>query len=332
MRLSEIAERLGGRLEGEDGEARGLAGPRQPSEACIVVLERSAALDGLERSAALVVAEDLELPGPPASLIRVSDPRLALARLSALFDSRPRTPAGIHGSASVHPSARLGEDVAVGAQAVLEEGVVVGNGAEIGAGCFLGAGVVVGAATRLHAGVTICDGVRLGERVLVHSGAVVGADGFGFVRGPEGAVKIHHLGGVEIGDDVEIGANSCIDRGTLGSTRIGPRTKIDNLVQIAHNVQIGADCLIAGHSGVAGSSVLEDGVVLGGGVSVTDHVRIGRSARLAGRSGVTKSVPPGETWAGFPAQPQRKWVRQLYLLGRLGEIWDMLKEEWRTKS
>jgi UDP-3-O-[3-hydroxymyristoyl] glucosamine N-acyltransferase len=179
----------------------------------------------------------------------------------------------------------------------------------------------------LHPHVTLYPGTRLGNRVVIHAGAVIGADGFGYAAGPLGAEKIHHLGGVVLGDDAEVGANSTIDRGTLLDTRIGARTKIDNQVQVGHNVQIGSDTLVAGMSGIAGSAVIGNGVILGGFVAVSDHVQIGDGARIAGRSGVTKNVPAGAVWAGFPARPHRDYVRQLYLQGKLEQIWQRLKPQ-----
>jgi UDP-3-O-[3-hydroxymyristoyl] glucosamine N-acyltransferase len=332
VRLSELAERLGGRLEGEDAEVHDLSAPDCPREGTVAVIDGAKALSSCDVSklAALIAPQGLELEHD--RVIRVAEPRLALARATALFNRRPRPEAGISPGAVVHPSARLGENVSIGPFAVIEAGAAIGEGVTIGAGCYVGAGVTVGEGTRLHPNVSLYDGASLGKRVTIHSGAVVGADGFGYAPSPMGAVKIEHLGGVEIADEVEIGAGSCVDRGTLCPTRIGARTKIDNLVQVGHNVQIGSDCLIAGQTGIGGSTVIEDGVIIGGAVGITDHVRIGKGSQLAGRSGVSKNVPPGKTWAGFPAQPHRKWVRQLYLLGKLEAIWDMLKGEWRQKS
>jgi UDP-3-O-[3-hydroxymyristoyl] glucosamine N-acyltransferase len=301
----------------------GAAGP----DAVVVV----AGTDDLARAlangaAAVVLPRPLEPAGRPScALIRVDDPRGSLALLSALFDRRPRAAPGVHATAVVAADASLGEDVSVGPHSVVEAGAEIGAGSEIGPHCTIGAGARLGKACRLHAGVVLYDGVTLGDRVELHSGCVVGADGFGYAPHRLGARKIHHLGGVDIGDDVEIGANSAVDRGTLDATRIGPRTKIDNHCQIGHNVSIGSDCLIAGMTGIAGSSSVGDRSVLGGYVAVADHVAIGADVRIGGRAGVTKDVPDGETWAGFPAQPYRRWVRALYLQGRLERIWQAVK-------
>lgn len=331
--LAELARRLEGRLEDADSAhitVCNLAAADCPKRDAIVVVESARGLAGLDLSevGAVVLPEGVSLeglPAQPSGVIRVKDTRLALAQLSALFDNRPEQPAATALSASVHPAATLGRGVAVGEHAVIEAEAVLGEGVSIGAGCYIGHGVRIGAHSRLYPNVSLYDGVTLGERVIVHSGAVIGSDGFGYALGAKGALKIHHLGTVEIGDEVEIGAGSCVDRGTLCPTRIGARSKIDNLCQIGHNVQIGSDCLIAGLSGIGGSTVIEDGVILGGAVGVADHLRLGKGARVGGRGGVTKSIPAGQTWAGFPAQPYRAWVRQLYLMGRLERIWEWVK-------
>jgi len=323
-----LATSLQGRHEGPAVPLRRLASPAGAGPGAVVVAPDAASLTIALAGApaAVVLPHDLALPEPPpCSAVRVDDPRLALAQLSALFDRRPAEPAGVHPTAVVAADAALGDGVAVGPHSVVEAGAVIAAGTRIGSHCSLGAGTVLGRDCRLHAGVTLYDGVTLGERVELHSGCVVGADGFGYAAGPGGAAKIHHLGGVIIGDDVEIGANSAVDRGTLDPTRIGPRSKIDNHCQIGHNVTIGSDCLIAGMTGIAGSSSVGDRTILGGYVAVADHVAIGADVRIAGRAGVTKDVPDGETWAGFPAQPYRRWVRGLYLQGRLERIWQAVK-------
>ncbi len=258
-------------------------------------------------------------------LIRVTDTRLALAQLSKLFDTRPAVAEGVHASATVHEDAVLAEDVHLGAGAVVAAGVRLGRGTRVGPGCVLGAGVRVGEDCTLRANVTLYDGVTLHDRVTLHSGVVVGADGFGYARGERGAVKIHHLGGVVLEDDVEVGANTCIDRGTLQDTRVGARSKIDNLCQIGHNVVTGPDCLIAGTVGIAGSTTLGARVTVGGSAGIGDHLKIGDDARVAGRAGVIKDVPSGETWAGFPARPHRAWLRGLYLQGKLETLWQAFK-------
>jgi len=339
----QLAARLGARHLGPERQVAQLASPDAPRPGSIVVIPTvtSAEVSAVAAAGAVAVvcgeSDDATLTERSAAaaalglaLLVTRDTRLALALLTHDFDRRPALAGpGVHPSAVVAPSARLGHDVRIGPGAVIGADVSLGDGVVIGALASVGAGCVVGAASQLHERVVLADGVRLGARCRLHAGAVIGADGFGYALGPRGAVKIHHLGGVEIGDDVEIGANTCIDRGTLGDTRIGHRCKVDNLVQIGHNVSIGNDVVIAGHGAIAGSVRIEDRAVLGGAVVIADHVVIGAGARLAGRAGVTKDVPPGAAWGGTPAQPMRGWVRERYLLGRLETLW---REHLRRRS
>ncbi len=306
--------------------------PEAERRACVVVV---ADQDDLERLAAvpgggpglLVTSRDTE---PPADLldvpiVHVDSTRLALASLSVAFDDRPRPQPGVHPSATIDDTAELGVGVSVGAGVVVAAGAKVGDGSQLRPHCYVGAEAVLGQGCVIHPYATVYDRVELGDGVILHAGAVIGADGFGYAASPRGAVKIRHLGSVKLGDEVEIGANSAVDRGTLDDTVVGARTKIDNHCQVGHNVRIGTDCLIAGMTGIAGSVVIGDGVIIGGAVGIADHVTIGSGARIAGRSGVTKDVPPGETWAGFPARSYRQYARALYLADRLEEIWQRVR-------
>ncbi len=330
-----LARTLGGRLVGENRRISALVAPSQLADAAtpegaVVVLESRTQLSQVSKTlgqlGAVVVPARLEtVAALPCPVIYVPDTRAAFARLTAMF-APPPPEARISEHAVVGPGVTLAAGVSIGVGAVVAESVRLGAGCRVGAGCVLGAGCMLGEDTVLHANVTLYPGVRLGARVILHSGVVVGADGFGYAFTKTGALKIHHLGTVVIGDDVEVGANSCIDRATLGETRIGARSKIDNLCQIGHNVVMEPDCVVAGSSAIGGSTVLERGVVLGGAVALKDHLRLGAGARIAGRSSVTKNVPAGESWGGYPAQPQRRWARERYLLGQLDALWLRLKK------
>ncbi len=234
-------------------------------------------------------------------------------RPSSLFETR-----GTAAGATVHPSARLESGVTVDPGALIGPRAEIGAGTLIGPGAVIGPGVHIGRDCAIGANATITHAL-IGDRVIVHPGASIGQDGFGFARGRQGARKIPQIGRVIIQDDVEIGANTTIDRGGLRDTVIGEGTKIDNLVQIGHNVSIGRHCLLVSQVGISGSTTVEDGVILAGQVGVTDHATIGAGAVLAARAGVIGNVPAGARWAGFPAKPRMQWLRELAALEKLNK-------------
>lgn len=256
------------------------------------------------------------------TLLLHDHPRWAFARAAKLLCARPNQKMAIAPTAIVHPSASLGDDVSIEERVVIGEAVKIGDRTRIGSGCVIGAHAVIGEECELHAHVTIYPHVRLRNRVIVHAGAVLGSDGFGYVRDEKSGQyeKFPQIGRLEIEDDVEIGANSTIDRGALELTRIGRGTKIDNLVHVGHNVQIGEDVVIAAQTGVSGSSVIEKNVVIGGQVGIADHVRIEEGAILGAQSGIpSKKVIRGKgvIFWGTPARPIREYLRQLAVLARL---------------
>jgi UDP-3-O-[3-hydroxymyristoyl] glucosamine N-acyltransferase len=260
-----------------------------------------------------------ELPAGTLPLIVAEPYRAFVATASAMFPHalRPSSlvPAGSVDGAQVHPTARLEPDVTV------EPGAVIGSGAEIGSGTVIAANAVIGADVRIGrecsigAGCTIANAL-IGDRVILHPGCRIGQDGFGFISGRKGHRKVPQVGRVIIQDDVEIGAGATLDRGGLRDTVVGEGTKIDNLVQVGHNVTIGRHCLIVANSGIGGSSTLGDFVVLGASAGLADNVTIGEGAQIAAASGVHRNVPPGARWSGTPARPLRRWLREMKAINR----------------
>jgi len=273
-----------------------------------------------EQSAAAAIIVDGPFSSSRKVLIRVPSARIAFAKVLPLFFPEPFFPAGVHPSAVVSSSAIVDPTAHVGPFCVLSEGVRVGARSVLQGGNFIGSHCLLGEEVRLFPNVTLYPSSELGNRVRIHSGTVVGSDGFGYVQ--DGGVhrKVPQIGSVMIRDDVEIGANVTIDRGALGPTIIGRGTKIDNLVQIAHNVTIGEHCLVVSQSGVAGSSKLGNYVVLAGQVGIAGHLKIGNHVSVAAQSGVMRSIPDGEKWLWSPAQPDRQAKRQMIALQQLPDL------------
>jgi UDP-3-O-[3-hydroxymyristoyl] glucosamine N-acyltransferase len=261
------------------------------------------------------------------ALIFVKNPRVAFAQTLALFHPPAQFEAGVHSTAVIGKNVQLGSAVHVGACAVVKDGGRIGDRTVIDAGSVIGDGTVIGEDCVIHARVTIYPRVIIGNRVIVHAGTVIGSDGFGYVTDAGQHLKIPQVGNVVIEDDVEIGANTTIDRATLGSTIVKRGTKIDNLVQIAHNNVIGEHCLLAAQVGLAGSVTLGKYVALGGQVGVGDHITIGDQTMIGGQGGVIGDVPPKQILWGTPTQPNREWLRQLAALKRLPEIIKVLSDK-----
>jgi UDP-3-O-[3-hydroxymyristoyl] glucosamine N-acyltransferase len=242
---------------------------------------------------------------------------VALTTLLRLFHPEPPEAPGIHATAAVGEGARVDPTASVGPHAVIEAGAVIGARSRVGALSFVGAGVVIGEDVVLYPRVVVRDGVRVGHRVIVHPGAVLGADGFGYAFDGAAHRKIPQVGGLRVGDDVEIGANATIDRGTLGDTVIGRGSKIDNLVQVGHNCQVGEHVILVAQVGVSGSCRIGSRAVLAGQVGIVDHVTVGEGAILTAQSGVAGDVPAGEVWSGSPSRPsmetRRIWAAESML-------------------
>lgn len=308
-----IAAAVGGTLEGDGSIAvTRVAGLDSADAASLSFLSARKYADEARESRAGVVLVTADLVARvahvPARII-VRTPQEAMLQALALLYPPVPFAAGVHASAVIGDGVTLGEGVAIGARAVLGDGVTIGDGTSISAGVTLGDGVSVGAQCIVHPNVTAYPGTVLHDRVIVQAGAVLGSDGFGyvFVRGAH--QKIPHVGRVVLESDVEIGANTTIDRGSVGDTVIGAGTKIDNLVQIGHNVRLGRLCLVMAQVGIAGSTRIRDGVIIAGQAGVAGHLTIGAGARIAAQAGVFGDVPAGETWSGYPARPHREALR-----------------------
>jgi UDP-3-O-[3-hydroxymyristoyl] glucosamine N-acyltransferase len=321
--LGEIARVAEASIEGSpDTEIRGVAGLEDAESGDVSFLAHPRYESALAstRATAVILAPGVPCPKHVQAL-RAKDPYGALARILSLFEPPGgKIPPGVHPSAVIGSGVTFGEGVRIGPGAVIDEGARIGARCTIGAGAVVGAGAVLGDDCLLHPRAVIAHGCILGRRVIVHPGAVIGADGFGYAMVGGAYAKIPQIGIVEIGDDVEIGANSCIDRATIGRTRIGSGTKIDNLVQVAHNVAIGEGCALAGQSGVAGSARIGDGVRIGGQTGISGHIRIGDGVTVGGRSGVIGDLSPGETVSGFPARSHRETMRIQACLHKLPEM------------
>lgn len=324
LTLAELANRLGARLNG-DGEriVTGLATLSEAGPDDITFLANKAYLKYLAdtRAAAVLLHPD-HVDDCPTSSLALANPYLGYAELSHLFDPlAARNVPGIHPSAVVSDQATVGAGVQIGPQVVIEDGVWLGAGVIVGPGSVVGANSEVGEASRLHANVTVCHGVIIGKRAILHSGCVIGGDGFGFAHDGQCWHKIAQLGGVIMGDDVEVGSCSSIDRGALGDTFIEDDVKIDSQVQIAHNVQIGEHSALAGCVGIAGSTKVGRHCMLGGGVGLSGHLTICDGVQVTGMSLVTNSIhEPGVYSSGTGAMDNAQWRKNAVRFKQLDEI------------
>lgn len=270
-------------------------------------------------TAAAVIVADSTLLKSRAGLV-VDNPQLAIALILDKFARRPYWPEGIHPSAIIGENVALGQDVSIGPQAIIESGVRIGTGCRVGAQCFIGQNSVLQKSVTIHPKVMIYHDCEIGGGAVLHSGVVIGSDGYGYIQDKDQHVKIPQNGRVVVGKSVEIGANTVIDRGTISDTVIGDGTKIDNLVHIAHNVKIGKGCLITAQVGIAGSVVVGDFCIFAGHTGVAPHLTIGDRAVFAAKSGVTKSLPGGQIYAGMPAREIRKKNLQDAALANLPDL------------
>ncbi|MDD2325558.1 MAG: UDP-3-O-(3-hydroxymyristoyl)glucosamine N-acyltransferase [Alphaproteobacteria bacterium] len=347
LKMADIAEALGGQLGGDGSfEVERVAHPadiRGPKD--LVLATDKALLPLLEGSIveAVIVSEGAQVPSSIKAYVEVGRSRVALSKLTKLFEEPVAVPKGIHPTVIIEEGAYVAPDVTIGAFSYIGAGAEIGVSTIIHPQVYVGPKAVIGAGSLIYAGVRIGARVKIGARAIIHFNASIGADGFSFVTpqmssvetaketGSVGAasnlelLRIASLGAVEIGEDVEIGANTSIDRGTIISTRIGNGTKIDNQVQIGHNVVVGENCMLCGRVGIAGSAVVGNRVVLGGAVGVADHVRIGDDSVAMGMSGIAGNIAPRSLVGGVPAKPRAKMIEDMRKLNRVTQLTEKLE-------
>lgn len=331
IRLEELAEKVGGRLLGKgDTPITGVAPITEAKKGQIsfVLRQEYQQYIAQTKASAVIVGENVPLSDrKDLGFVVVSKPDLAYAVVAGLFSKKHQKGTGkTSGLAFVDKDARISRRASIAPYAYISRGATIGPAVIIDAFVYIGEDVKIGAGTRIFPNVSIYDGVKIGKNVVIHSGAVIGSDGFGYVWDGNRHVKIPQLGSVEIEDDVEIGANVTIDRASLGTTRIGKGTKIDNLVQVAHNVTIGENSIIVAQVGIAGSATIGKNVVLAGQAGVRDHVIIGDNVKAGGQTGITKDVPPNSLIMGTPHQPFKEWAKLQGYLKMLPLLFTRMKK------
>lgn len=326
MKLSAIAEALGLELRGGDCEIDGVntlenAGPTE-----ISFLGNAKYLHALETTKAGAVIVTADHADQVGTALIAESPYLAIAGVAQLFDRGQGSFSGQSELAHVHPEATVDESATIYPFVYIGAGSKVEAGAKLFPGVYVGENCTVGQGTVLYPNVVLMEGVTLGNQVTIHAGTVLGADGFGYVPTPQGIYKVPQIGRVEVGDNVEIGSNTSMDRASLGSTSIGAGTKIDNLCQIAHNVHIGANSLIVAQVGISGSTKIGNGCILAGQAGIVGHITLGDGCRVGAQSGVGKDVPPGQAVGGSPATPENLYRRQTVLHNKLPQMARRLKQ------
>ncbi|HIE43946.1 MAG TPA: UDP-3-O-(3-hydroxymyristoyl)glucosamine N-acyltransferase [Candidatus Omnitrophica bacterium] len=325
--LRELAEIVDGQVIGDPSvEIKGVAPLEEAQEGDITFFANAKFSHFLQNTKASAVIVDLKTPGNGKPLIRTRNPYAAFSKIMELWVKNKLPCQGIHPTAIVGERVKLGDGVSIGAYVVIEDEAIIGEQTIIRPHTFIGANSKIGRNCLIHPRVTIAENVQIGDGVIIHSGTVVGSDGFGFIGENGTHRKIPHLGTVVIGDNVEIGANVTIDRATFGKTWIKDGTKIDNLVQIAHNVEIGKNCIIVGQVGICGSVKIGNGVIMAGQVGVVEHLTIGDGAKVAAKSVVTKSVDPGKFVSGYPARNHNEEKRIKASIARLPSLFKKVQE------
>ena len=320
--LSELAQLVGGEVIGDGGvKIVGVAAIEEARKGEITFIAHPRHLPKLSQTEASAVIVSPKVGETEKPLLRVANPYLAFAKILQIYVHRPYEPRGIDQRAWVSPTAKLGEGVSVYPFVYIGDHAEIGNRVILFPGVFVGDNAVLGDDTLIYPNVSIYEGSRIGKRVILHGGVVIGSDGFGFARDGKRSVKIPQVGIVEIGDDVEIGANTTVDRAAMGKTIIKRGVKIDNLVQVAHSVTIGEDSIIVAQVGIAGSTKIGSNVILAGQVGVSDHIEIGDNVMVGPQSGVVKDVPPNQVVTGSPSIPHKDQVKAVIVFPKLPEMW-----------
>src|SRR6267142_1086750 len=335
MKLSEIAAKLGARLEPPDADAEiaGIAGNEAaaPGEITFVANPKYTAATQTTQASAIIV--DDKFPPLAKPVLRVKNPQYAYLRVVEFFHQAPVYEPGIHATAVIHPTARIGAGASIAASVVIDAGVEIGDGCTIRPQVVIERDVKIGGNFFAHPHVSIREDCRIGNNVVLHNGVVIGSDGFGFAKDERGRwQKIRQAGRVVIEDDVEIQANSCIDRGSLGETRIGRGTKIDNLVQVAHNCIVGDNGLLCSQVGLAGSTTLGKNVILAGQAGVSGHCTLGDDVVVTAQSGTHGDIPAGSMVSGSPAFDNTQWLRSVAVFSRLPELAKTLRALTRREK
>lgn len=325
--LKELAELVGGEVAGNgDALIKGVSPLDSAVHGDITFVLSSKYADSLAITTASAVIVPPDIKVADKNLIIAKNPQLAYAKILTIFTFKPHPSKGVDRRAFIGRAPRIGEDVSVYPYTYIGDNVVIGRGTVIHSGVHIGNGCRIGEEVIIYPNATIRDGCIIGNRVIIHPGAVIGSDGFGYAREAKRHFKIPQVGIVQIDDDVEIGANTTVDKAAFGKTWIKRGTKIDNLVQVAHNVIVGEDSIIVAQAGIAGSSKLGNNVILAGQVAVSDHITIGDEVMIGGQSGVISDIPDKQVMSGYPAIPHREWLKASATFSKLPEMRKEIKE------